>query len=104
MHPCGRADGHRRRSDRVRDCTRADPAPIENHLNPAMPNLMVLIRKDADIFSIAARLVSAYAVQPRVLPAIRMLMLTPVTEALVERLRCEPDIELLSYDVPTSIN
>jgi hypothetical protein len=68
-----------------------------------MPNLMVLIRKDADVFNIAARLASTYAVQPRVLPAIRMLVLTNITEALVERLRCEPDIELLSYDVPVHI-
>jgi hypothetical protein len=32
-----------------------------------------------------------------------MLVLNDITKALVERLRCEPDIELLSYDSPTHI-
>jgi hypothetical protein len=79
------------------------PAPIDNHLDPAMPSLMVIIRKDADVFSVAARLAKDYSVQPRLLPAIHMLVLNPVSAALVERLRCDPDIAGLSYDVATHI-
>jgi hypothetical protein len=32
--------------------------------------------------------------QPRVLTALHMLVISFVTEALVVRLRCEPDVEL----------
>jgi hypothetical protein len=83
------------------DCSH--PAPIENHLNPAAPNLIVVIQIDADVLNVSARIASSYAVQPRVLRSVHMLVLTHITKDLVERLRCEPDIELLSYDVPVHI-
>ena len=79
------------------------PARIEGHLNPAMPNVIVLLRQDADIFTVSVRLASTYSVHFRMLEALHMLVLYGVTKALVERLRCESDIEQLSYDVPTHI-
>jgi hypothetical protein len=80
------------------------PATVENQLNPAMPNVIVVLRKDADLLKVADRIANAYAVQSRVLSSIHGLLLTHINEALVERLRCEPEIELLSYDIPVSIN
>lgn len=68
-----------------------------------MPNVIVLLRQDADIFTVSVRLASTYAVHFRMLEALHMLVLYGVTKALVERLRCESDIEQLSYDVPTHI-
>jgi hypothetical protein len=79
------------------------PARIEGHLNPAMPNVIALVRTEADVFTVSARIASTYPVHLRVLNSIHMLVLDGVTKALVERLRCEPDIELLSYDSPTHI-
>jgi hypothetical protein len=80
------------------------PAPIENQFNPAAPNLIVMIQKDADLLNVSARIASTYAVHPWVLRLIHGLLLTHISEDLIERLRCEPDIEGLSYDVPMSIN
>ena len=79
------------------------PARIEGHLDRSMPNVIVLLRQDADIFTVSVRLASTYAVHFRMLEALHMLVLYGVTKALVERLRCESDIEQLSYDVPTHI-
>jgi hypothetical protein len=56
-----------------------------------------------DVFTVSARLANTYLVHLRVLDAIHMLVLNDITKALVERLRCEQDIELLSYDSPTHI-
>lgn len=79
------------------------PAPLDGRLDPAMPNVMVLIRKETNVLDASARIAKSYAIQPRVLSSIRMLVLTQITEELVGRLRCEPDIERLSYDAPTHI-
>jgi hypothetical protein len=68
-----------------------------------MPNVIALVRTEADMLSIAARIANTYPVHLRVLNSIHMLVLDGVTKALVERLRCEPDIEGLSYDSPTHI-
>ncbi len=59
-----------------------------------------MIQKDTDLRTVAARLADTYAVQSRGSHIIHNLRLTHVTAESVERLRCEPDIELLSYDVP----
>jgi hypothetical protein len=68
-----------------------------------MPNVIALVRTEADVFSIAAHLASTYPVHLRVLDSIHMLVLNDITKALVERLRCEPDIEGLSYDTPIHV-
>ncbi len=73
------------------------------HLNPAMPNVIALVRKEADVFALSARIAGCYPVHLRVMDSIHMLVLNDITRSLVERLRCEPDIEGLSYDTPIHI-
>jgi hypothetical protein len=68
-----------------------------------MPNVIVLIRKKTNVLNVSARIAKTYAIQPRELSSIRMLVLTQITDELVRRLRCEPNIERLSYDAPTRI-
>lgn len=79
------------------------PARMEGHLNPAMPNVIALVRKEADVFAVSARIAGSYPVHLRVLDSIHMLVLNDITKSLVERLRCEADIEGLSYDTPIHI-
>jgi hypothetical protein len=76
------------------------PAPIENTFNPATPSVTLTIRHDVDLQSVAARLIRAYSVQLHGQHIIHSLVVAPITAELVERLRCEPDIELVSYAVP----
>lgn len=81
----------------------AHPAPVDNQLDSTLPSVLVSVRAGADLDQIAARLDERYAVATRVMASIHLLVVSPVTEALVEQLRCEPDIERLSYDVRTLI-
>jgi hypothetical protein len=75
------------------------PAPVDNRLDPSLPSVFATVRSGVDLFELAARIAHTYSIQPRVLPAVHMLVIAPVTEAWVTRLRCEPDLEQLSYDV-----
>lgn len=63
------------------------------------PNVTLMIRSDIDLQTIAERLSRLYGVQPRGRSIIHSLALRAVTPELVEKLRCEPGVELVSYDV-----
>ena len=80
------------------------PARIENTLDPAAPSVILTIRHEANLQPVAARLSRGYGVQPQGLRIIHSLVLTAVSAELVERLRCEPDIELVTYSVPLHTN
>jgi hypothetical protein len=82
----------------------AHPAPVENTFDPAVSKVTLMIRHDADLQSVATRLIRAYGIHLHGQRVIHSLVLTSVTAELVERLRCEPDIELVSYAVPVYAN
>ena len=81
----------------------AHPAPVDNYFDPALPSVLVSIRAGADLDQVAGRLGERYVVSARKMTSIHLLILSPITEARVQQLRCEPDIESLSYDARTHI-
>jgi hypothetical protein len=80
----------------------AHPAPIENRLDPMVPDVTLMIRSDVDLVSVAARLSRLYGVRLSGLRIIHALRVKSVTAELVDKLRCEPGVELVSYSVRTS--
>jgi hypothetical protein len=57
-----------------------------------------MVRQNADVAAAAARLAETYHIDPGVVRSLHGFTVQEVTDAIVARLRCEPEIESISYD------
>ena len=74
------------------------PAPVGGHADPAAPGVIMIIRDDADLYALAARLKQTYNIDVSVVPSQHQFMLRSITDTVVTHLRCEPDIQSIVYN------
>jgi hypothetical protein len=74
------------------------PAAVEGHLDSAAPGTIVIVRENANVAAVAARLTKTYHIELTVLRTLHGFTVQTVTDEMVASLRCEPDIESISYD------
>jgi hypothetical protein len=76
----------------------AHPAAVEGHLDPAAPGAIVIVRRNADLDAVTARLTDTYHIELTVVRTVHGFTVRTVTDEMVARLRCEPDVESVAYN------
>ena len=82
------------------------PATVDGHFDPKAPNLTVLVRNGFEPRATAELLAQKYHLTLAWVYtyALRGFAIKDIDVSLIPKLQCEPSIELLSFDLPTSIS
>src|ERR1700682_1781919 len=82
----------------------AHPAKLEGHLDARAPDLGIILRHGFDPAETAHALAQKYHFRISAIftTAFRGFFIKGIDVAIIPRLRCEPSIDTLSFDIPTS--
>jgi hypothetical protein len=81
------------------------PALLEGHFDSRAPNLSIVFKPGVDPVATANALARKYHLKIGWIftAALKGLLLNDIDLEIIPRLRCEPSIEMVSFDAPTSI-
>ena len=84
----------------------AEPARLEGQFDPAAPHLVVVLKADVqNSQAVAVALSRKYGFSLRwVFRTLKGFAASLLTPAELARLRCEPEVEVVSYDQQTTIS